>query len=248
MSNLQSITDSDLVDARDNWSSDQWDRHFTIHKVRAAGRARYDRSGENDVLKVVLLHVQGRRCWFGGSSTCESRALLARDAQIDHVIPQSSTPSSMRAAIGTSSFQRDYYDVHDPGNLAIICGPCNQEKSSWGNAHHLRKERIEQSRVEVITRVNSWYRNAALDDAAVRALAGANLSEDSTREIYEEIAVTMVENLAAFAGNAQRIRDFQEVEVETEWFHLSARPSDAVIEAEVESRAEMEADDRRHGI
>lgn len=82
------VSDYDLIDARDNWSDDQWASHFNGLGVRAAGKARYDASGSNDVLKIVLLKVQKGRCWLQGSSSCHSRALLARDAQIDHVIPQ----------------------------------------------------------------------------------------------------------------------------------------------------------------
>jgi len=112
----------------------------------------------------------------------------------------------------------------------------------------MRRERFEEAREQVISGYQTWHSNAAVDDATVKALAGVKLSDAFTREMYAEIIATMVDNLARVAGNNQALYSFQEVAVETELFHFQVRPSDSVIEAEVESQAEMEDDDRRHGI
>ena len=257
MANQSIVNDTGLVISRDTWTTNEWDAHFEKNGVRAAGAARYDIAGSNDVLKAVLLNLQRRKCWFQGSHSCQSRALLPRDAQIDHLIPQKASAATLKAAIMTSVFQVEYFDVHDPGNLAVICGPCNQEKSTWSPtrldsetspAIAARRERFERDRESVISGYNTWHKNAAVDDAVLRVLAGVQLVDELTRDIYASIAADMLHNLAANAGNDASVFGFEDVDVEAGSFHFRMQPSDDVIDGQVEMLAEMQEDDDRHRI
>lgn len=241
-----------ILHARDNWSDADWDTHFRHLKVRPAIGARYGASS-NDVLKVALLHEQKHRCWWQGSQLCRSRALLAREAQIDHVIPKGAKPSDLENAIRESSYQHEVFDVHDPGNLAIICGPCNQEKGTyapgtWSPAMAQRRARIEAQRESVIRRWHRWHALTAIDESGLHVLRTLALGDPVVQEIYASLAAEMIQNLATQAGHSESLRALEEVEFESSDFYLLVRPSDEAIDAEVEMMAEMRAEDRRHGI
>lgn len=131
-------TDIELTQARDSWATDTWNDHFRSLGLTPADRARYSLSSSttaklsttphNDVLKIALFRLAKGRCWFQGGA-CRSRAVSPRDAQIDHIIPKTATGAQLRSALASSAYQKVFFDVHDPGNLAYICGPCNQSKA-----------------------------------------------------------------------------------------------------------------------
>lgn len=250
---MTSVSDGDLVNARDAWSSNEWDAHFTKIGVRAASGARFDTGGKNHVLKRSLLDARDGRCWLQGSAACKSRPLLARDAQIDHVVPQKASLSELRAALDSSRVQREYFDVHDPGNLAIICGPCNQEKSNWYPAKEMpiwtiRRERIENERGKVISAYNAWYRDSKLDEATLRLLENVQFSGRITKDVFADLIASMLENLARQTGINEALGKLQEVVIETSEYRFSVQPSEGVVEYFAEMLAEMQEDDRRHGI
>lgn len=242
-------TDDELVDARDHWDSPQWDAHFHAVGRLPAGGARYDPAGGNDVLRLALLRVQKGRCWLQGSADCRSRSLLLREAEIDHIVPKTAGAAELRTAIEQSSYQQRFFDVHDPGNLAIACHPCNNEKRTWLPPMHVKRAGdIASQRAQVIRAWHAWHNRAAVDEAALKALQGVGLEDAVVREMYAEIAATMIANLAQQAGQPGSLTDWQVVTVETDLYAFEVGPSHAACEAYIEMRAEMEADDRRHGV
>lgn len=72
-----------------------------------------------------------------------------------------------------------------------------------------------------------------------------DISDEDVREIYADLIAEMIENLAAASGSSDTLANFGDVTVTSDSWEFHVRPSDDVIEAEIESRAEMAADDRR---
>ncbi|GAA4521750.1 hypothetical protein GCM10023160_09150 [Brachybacterium paraconglomeratum] len=250
---MNSVSDGDLVKARDEWSSKEWDAHFKNIGLSAAGGSRYNAGGKNRVLKHSLLSAQERRCWFEGSARCESGQIFSREAQIDHVVPQKASALQLRSALESSKFQRGYFDVHDPGNLAVICGPCNQEKSNWAPTKEtlawvVRRERIESKRGKVIAAYNTWRKNSALDEATLKLLENVKFSDRITKDVFADLTASMIENLANQSGVTSSLKKLQEVAIETSEYQFSVQPSEDVVEYHAEMYAEMQAEDMRHGI
>lgn len=143
--------------------------------------------------------------------------------------------------------------MHDPGNLAIICGPCNQEKSNWYPAKEMpiwtiRRERIENERGKVISAYNAWYRDSKLDEATLRLLENVQFSGRITKDVFADLIASMLENLARQTGINEALGKLQEVVIETSEYRFSVQPSEGVVEYFAEMLAEMQEDDRRHGI
>lgn len=247
-------TDDQLESARDDWSTADWDTHVLAAGGVAAGRARYDRSGgynsyanpNNDVIKFALFKLSKGRCWWQGGE-CRSRAVPPREAQIDHLVPRTANGAQLRDALQLGTHQKTFFDVHDPANLAYICGPCNLAKSDTfpETAAELDEVRHgKQRRDEVIKLVNKWYKNVDLDGSGL-SLKTMDISDEDVREIYADLIAEMIENLAAASGSSDTLANFGDVTVTSDSWEFHVRPSDDVIEAEIESRAEMAADDRR---
>lgn len=240
-----SPTDDELIDARDNWTSDQWDAHFKCLGKKAATIARYDDSTErNDVLKWAIAEVDGRKCWYQGSSDCASRALLLRNLQIDHIIPKKSKADFLRMALKHSLNQSVYFDVHDPGNLALICGPCNTERKKhprWSPALETRLETAEERRVTAINKVSKWYEDSGIDEAALKALTLADVSDDATWEVLASMAGHLIEKRA---GKEVTLAE-AEVAAESQTYGLSASVPSDVWESIAEDLEEGVAEDRR---
>ena len=102
----------------------------------------------------------------------------------------------------------------------------------------------KQRRDEVIKLVNKWYKNVDLDGSGL-SLKTMDISDEDVREIYADLIAEMIENLAAASGSSDTLANFGDVTVTSDSWEFHVRPSDDVIEAEIESRAEMAADDRR---
>lgn len=250
-SRAKAATHNELLDARTNWTRAQWDAHFGALGVRAAGEASYQASG-NDVLKLALLITQGRSCWYQGSANCSSRALLLREAEIDHMIPKKASANALAQAVQTSKYQRNVFDVHDPGNLAIICGPCNREKGRLNSKEYLptpalaeRRAKFEINRDKVISAFDTWHKKSGLDNAELQALEGVELSDESQREMYAGLIAQMIFNLAESLGQEFPISFGSEVAVEAGEYLFALGPSGAACEDYVAMVAEMQADDQR---
>lgn len=247
-------TDDQLESARDQWSTVDWDAHVIATGGVAAGRARYDSKGglnsyknpNNDVIKFALFKLSKGRCWWQGGE-CRSRAVPPREAQIDHLVPKSATGVQLRNALQLGTQQKIFFDVHDPANLAYICGPCNLAKRDTFpiTAAELDEVRRGNSRRNnVIKLVNKWYKDVDLDESGL-SLKSMDISDDDVREIYADLIAEMIENLAAASDSSDTLSISGDVTVTSDSWEFHVRPSDDVIEAEIESRAEMEADDRR---
>lgn len=200
-------TDQQLLEAIHSWDSGRWDEHFKHLNLEPAGLARYGNTIKNniqqkDVLKTVLGRLSKWKCWWQGGS-CRDSITLPRDAQIDHVVPKSADLEIIKHALSTSRYQKRYFDVHDPGNLAYICGPCNQEKgekySEYSDAPSFIKRRgeIEKRRRKVIRRVTQLH--SALEADAHTLITSMDISTPAAQEAYCEIILKMI-----FKLNQQR--------------------------------------------
>lgn len=256
-------TDTELEQARSSWATDVWNDHFRGLGQSPANRARYAKSSSatakpsttphNDVIKMALFSLSKGRCWFQGGG-CRSRAVSPRDAQIDHIIPKSATGSQLRSALASSGIQKAFFDVHDPGNLAYICGPCNLTKGKYileFAAAQLERSKAEERRGDVINLVDEWY--AGLDiEAAGLGLASMDISDPAVQEMYTEHLIDMILNLDKARGGAGSMMGYNDVSVKTSLYNISVEPSEDTLEAEIESQAEMAADDARgearHGL
>lgn len=248
----QPLDATKLLSARDKWTDQDWDSHFRKLGVQVAGSARYKTDGGNDILKYAISKVHGRKCWWGGSQDCESRALLLRNLQIDHIIPQTAEVKSLAEAVRTSEYQDNVFDVHDPGNLALICGPCNLEKGSkfkkeYNPKPHIehRREIHEKKRGSVINAVRNWVAIDTIDDANLRLLLGTDLSNPVIRDMFFELSTEMVFKLADSLGQKFPVAFGEPVSVEIGDYEIEVRPSSESVEAYMVSLAEMEADARR---
>ena len=194
-----SVTDAQLVEARDSWTDEEWAEHFQSIGVEPSP-VRY-RGRDDIVLRYAIRKVHGPKCWWAATSDCDSAALLLSRAQIDHVVPKTASGTSLRDALAESLFQQGRFDVHDPGNLALICPSCNNVK----RAGVVRKmtpgirdaiHAVEEQRQNVIEAWRKHQRLDALDDASVTVLRETDLSDPDVREIYGEIIAGMIANLA----------------------------------------------------
>ena len=198
-------TDQQLLEAAHNWDSNRWDAHFESLDLKPAGLARYSnktKTGvrQNDVIKRALGELSNWKCWWG-SGKCRESVTLPREAEIDHVVPKSADIGVIREALRTSTYQRNFFDVHDPGNLAYICGPCNQSKGHTYPTSPGAEEgriRIENRRNDVIRRVNRWYKLLEIDASSL--MTSLDLSDSSIQEMYGEIILEMIFKLNQARG------------------------------------------------
>lgn len=239
-----------LEDVINNWNTEQWDKHFADHGRRSAGRARYCVNGNNDVVKHALIKVHGASCWYQGSATCRSRAVLARDLQVDHIVPKKADMRVIQEALGGSLTQSLYFDVHDPGNLAPICGPCNQERPKNPErtaAVQDRQLKAEKHREQVIHEVEKWHANTGIDKASLSALTNADISEDETWEVLAEMMASLIQKRAVphSSKSAWRLVLESSVVAQSESYKFTLELSDNYIQAIVDELADMEFEERR---
>lgn len=83
--------------------------------------ARYRTGSDNRLLLFGLWRAHKLRCYW----CAEPKEF--RDLQVDHILPQTATDRQL-TRLAAELGQPLRYDVHDPYNLAPICGPCNNEK------------------------------------------------------------------------------------------------------------------------
>ena len=202
-------SDQQLLEAMHDWDSKKWDTHFESLGLKPAGLARYSnktKTGvrQNDVIKRALGELSNWKCWWG-SGKCRESVTLPREAEIDHVIPKSADIGVIREALRTSTYQRNFFDVHDPGNLAYICGPCNQSKGHTYPTSPGAKEgriRIENRRNNVIRRVNRWHKLLEIDTSSL--ITSLDLSDSSVQEMYGDIILEMIFKLNQARGGIGR--------------------------------------------
>lgn len=238
-----SPTDADLLEARDNWTATAWAGHFAGFGMKAAGAARYSHGESNDVVKWALSKEFGGRCWYQGSGDCGSRAILLRNLQIDHIVQQKATAETLREALLRSTYQTGVFDVHDPGNLALVCGPCNQargRKASWTAAMQDLQVASEEARDRLINRVAKWHREAKIDHAVLTAIEGADLTDNETWEVVSDMVAQLIEKRAG-----REVSLDCPVRSQSTQFSFTLEPSDELVEAFAEWHAENFAEEMR---
>ncbi|MFJ3214259.1 HNH endonuclease [Streptomyces flaveolus] len=153
---------------------------------------RYRSGGDNSILKLMLLKQWQHRCYMCG------RPKDFTDTQIDHLIPQNSSPAELRDSKKqyglTSSF-----DLHGPENLAPICSKCNLDKSDQtfegARAMLLALSKAAKLRPDVIAACKKFGSGTRLSNHLLRSIA-ADLTQTKAREAFETHAPAIVQKLA----------------------------------------------------
>jgi len=233
-----------LTFARDNWSQEDWDKHFSSLGLLPAGKARYNTGLNNLVLKWALAEEHGYKCWYQNSRDCNSQALLLRTLEIDHIVPKRSSDKTLQEALTKSTYQQTYFDVNDPGNLAPICHSCNNDRPSiltWTAGLEDRLHKSEKSRDRIISKVNAWHQKAKLSKAALEALTTANVFDD---EIWEILSETFADLIFRRAHHTHDTLDYF-IEAESKQFCFHLTPSAELVASVAEDLAEMLWEDQR---
>lgn len=242
-----------LERVRDDWGPPEWKKHFESLGLNDAGKARYstatsstdDRSGAviNDVIRQGLYKLQNARCWFG-SASCIGRAVPLREGQIDHVVEKKAKHETLEYALKISSIQKEYFDVHDPGNLAYICSACNQAKGDrfiGRGAYEKQLAASEKRRADLIRYVEKWHRNSKFDKSHL-SLVNMLIDDDETRELYVDLAAMMIENVASLNGNRSSYYSGDPTSVESRTFKISVQLSDD-LQFLLDQQVEMQIDE-----
>lgn len=155
--------------------------------------ARYRPGGDNRMLLSGLWRAHRLRCYWCAEPH-QFRAL-----QVDHLLPQTATGPQL-ARLAKELGQHQPYDVHDPYNLAPICGPCNIEKRAadfTGTPRLLsllRKTR--RVRPDVVQHVELLLRSGDLSELLLQ-FQSLDLAGPVDRESLEEVAPMFVERIAS---------------------------------------------------
>lgn len=244
---IHSVEELDKV--RREWKPEQWDSHFDNLGIDSAGDARYSGGSRNnfprnDVLKLILAEVNNYRCWYQGGQ-CRSRALMLREMQIDHVVPKECSASALKEALEESSIQQEYFDVHDPGNLAIICGPCNMERPKEPKFSSPLVDRLlssENKRESVIKKVVNWHKKTKISKAALEALRDANTEDNDTWEILSEMMADLIVRKSREPFNP---RSGMPSKAFSEDYQFELYPSDELIDYYVEQMYENQLEEMK---
>lgn len=180
----------------------------------------YQPDKDNSVLSSALFDAYKGKCWW-----CD-RPILFPDAEIDHILPKTASPSRVAELTKELGLDSDF-DVHDPRNLGPICPRCNKEKASTDFTKvprilsRLRK--AERLRPRVIRLVRTFHDTKALAAALLRAKA-ADLSDADARRTLDEHAPGFIQAMAN-AGVDMDYSDYDLLDVD--------RGQDGPIEVEV---------------
>lgn len=154
--------------------------------------ANYRPSGDNSVLRSVLFEVWGGRCYW-----CKQPKDFT-ETQIDHIVPQSLPSALLQELMRALALPLDF-DVHEPYNLALICGACNREKSDEDLTLTpivlSRLRRAQRLASKVRTRVYNFSASGDLAKALIFA-AQVPLYEPAARAALEDHGPAVVQRLA----------------------------------------------------
>lgn len=171
---------------------------------------RYQPGGDNAVLRHVLCEVWGLQCYW-----CRNFKKYL-ELQIDHIVPQKGS-NDERERLHKAFLLDTDYDVNDVGNLAPICGPCNQAKTNADLTQygvvitHLKKARRLASKVRTAHR--EFSAASDLSGALVRA-AHADLDDPELRAAFEVAAPAVVQRLSELGPGKADYLTHREVTVE----------------------------------
>ncbi|WGW11868.1 hypothetical protein LWF01_17540 [Saxibacter everestensis] len=187
---------------------------MTSRRDRRSGSkaVRYGRN--NTLLRYMLWSIWNYRYYW-----C-SKPKDFTDTQIDHIIPQSVSPSK-RTELFKAFVLPDDYDLDDPRNLAPICADCNGPNGKGGNvlaptpALGGKLEKAKRMRSDVIKRVNAFNRNSNLGKALLR-VSESDLNNDESRRLFEELAPGVVQKLALINKDKADFQTWRTENVEVE--------------------------------
>ncbi|MBZ6142525.1 HNH endonuclease [Streptomyces olivaceus] len=171
---------------------------------------RYRSGGDNSILKMVLLKQWQNRCYMCG------RPKDFTDTQIDHLIPQSSSPAELRDSKKQYSLTSSF-DLHGPENLAPICSKCNLEKSNQtfegAGAMLMALNKAAKLRPDVIAACKKFGSGTRLSNHLLRSIA-ADLTQKKSREAFETHAPAIVQKLALLDENKADYVTYHEVSID----------------------------------
>ncbi|MGW4120952.1 HNH endonuclease signature motif containing protein [Nocardia sp. NPDC004711] len=155
---------------------------------------RYREGGDNRILRMALYDVYRSRCYW-----CE-KPVDFNATEIDHILPRTATQARLdKLADELLNPAVTSYDVHDPYNLAPICGPCNLRKSAIDftptkrvmqdlqTAHTLRRT--------VVSKVEAFATAGKVTRAATTVIA-ADLKDRTARRALEDLAPQIIQKIA----------------------------------------------------
>lgn len=146
----------------------------------------------NAILRSALAQVVSYRCY-----ACREPHDFT-DLEIDHLIARTTTPTELEELRRSLALPTDF-DLNRPGNLAVICGPCNSKKSAK-RTYSLPAFQLELmdaiARAEkVVSRFRLMREGQGFSATLARAVA-ADLQDAKTREAFLEFAPGIVQRLA----------------------------------------------------
>lgn len=171
---------------------------------------RYQEHGDNRLLRHVLCLVWGQQCHW-----CRQFKDFL-DLQIDHILPQTSGEGECLRLTQMFGLPGDY-DMHEPYNLAPICGACNRMKSNddlTENGLVLSTLRKASRLAPKVTRQVVAFGNPSKLAGALLEAAVADLSDTGTRETFEQGAPAVVQRLAELGEGKADFFVFRTEEVE----------------------------------
>ncbi|WP_410875097.1 HNH endonuclease [Nocardia sp. A7] len=122
------------------------------------------------------------------------------DIEVDHILPKTASLEQLNElATQLASPEGASYDVHDPYNLAPICGPCNTRKRDidltrtgiFATYLHLAQER----RARIVRSVESFATAGKVSRSLLVALE-ANIRDPAARKALDRHGPSLIQKLA----------------------------------------------------
>ncbi|WP_446225009.1 HNH endonuclease [Nocardia sp. IBHARD005] len=143
---------------------------------------------------MAIYEVWGSKCYL-----C-TQPKDYNDIEIDHILPKTASQAQLRVLVSQlASHEGTVYDVHDPYNLAPICGPCNVRKRDidltrsgiFATYLHLAQER----RAQVARRVETFATAGKVSKSLLVALK-ANIRDPAARKALDRHGPAIIQKFA----------------------------------------------------
>lgn len=171
---------------------------------------RYRPGGDNRLLRHILRQVWDQRCYW-----CHKFKDYL-DLEIDHILPQVSSPEEKAELSQTLGVASDY-DVHAVYNLAPICPDCNGSKSGMDlTTTGLVITKLKKAR-DLAPRVNDGvqrFGRASELGEALLIVAEADLQDAQIQATFAEGAPSIVQRLLELGEDLADYLTHREVAVE----------------------------------
>lgn len=155
---------------------------------------RYRVGGDNEILRMALYDAYSSRCYW-----CEMPVDF-NATEIDHILPRTASQQRLdELADELLSPAITGYEVHDPYNLAPVCGPCNRRKSAidfTATKKVMQAVQIAHARrAAVIAKVKAFATAGKVTRAANTVIA-ADLNDQTARRALEDYAPQIIQKIA----------------------------------------------------